>query len=225
MKRSVIAIALAFVAATALLAQESPSPSAGEPWKLLVFPIGAPGMEEQINEEVANGYMPVGVELEPGESLSVLLVQSGETEVDSWVISDHADWNALEDEITQGLTAGLVPMDISRVEDALVILWVRASIPVTGWRLHTAANTISDRARATNQFQSEGFTLWGISVYEDLAWFLFLKQPESQRAGTTSVYRKATGAITDGIVRSSEDGWLPIGLAATLDDYYVAYVR
>nr|MDA3948437.1 hypothetical protein [Spirochaeta sp.] len=127
--------------------------------------------------------------------------------------------------ITEGLTAGLVPMDISRVEDTLVILWVRAAIPVTGWRLHTAPNTISDRAKATNEFQGLGFTLWGISVYEDLAWFLFLKQPEPQRSGTVSVYNKGTGSITDGIIRATADRWLPVGIAATVDNYYVAYVR
>jgi hypothetical protein len=195
------------------------------PWRLIVFEPGDPATSATINETIRDGYMPVGMETKPGESLSVLFVRSGTRTVDSWAILDYDDWNALEAEITGGIQDGFVPMDISRYSDRLAVLWVRTDVQVEGWRISTSPNTIGDRTRTINEFQSQGFTLWGLSVYEELAWYLFLRTAGDPPAGAVSGYAKDTMLLQSGMAGASSRGWLPNGFASNSSTIYICYVK
>jgi hypothetical protein len=210
-------------------AAPSPSPpialSSDAAWHVVLFTPGDASATSTVNDGIRSGYIPVGFEVTPGESLAVLLVRSGSFTVESWAILEYTDWNALESEITGGINDGFVPMDISRYEETLAVLWVRTPLEIEGWRVSTSPNTIADRTRTVNDFQSQGFTLWGISVYEGLAWYLFLRQPGIPPAGTIAGFGKATDLLQSGLREASQDGWLPNGLAASESTFFVCFVR
>ncbi|MEE8440881.1 MAG: hypothetical protein V3S41_04100, partial [Spirochaetia bacterium] len=96
-------LALSFVLTASAFGQTDAQPSAEAPWQLVFFPPGDAGTTEAINDAIRAGYIPVGLEITPGESLALLLVRTGSVEVQSWAILDYDDWNALEAEITGGI--------------------------------------------------------------------------------------------------------------------------
>lgn len=207
-------------------AQESQGTEPDVPWRVLVYSLEENNAEEEVTDLVRQGLLPVGFEIEPEDgSLSILVVRRGDLEIDGWLIADYTDWNALEAEITGSIQSGLIPMDISRYGEAIAILWVEADIPVEGWRIHAAENTVTGRIRAVNQFQEQGFTLWGVSVHEDLAWYLFINQAGEQPVSTVAAYAKDANELQSGLVDSSLDGWLPNGLAVTAESFFVSYVK
>jgi len=196
-----------------------------QPWKIVFFPAGEAAATESINQVISTGYIPVGIEVTEGESLAVLFVRRGSHEVRNWAILDYDDWNSLEAEITGGIEDGFVPMDISRYGERLAVLWVGTDIEIAGWRVSTSTNTIGERTRTINDFQSQGFTLWGLSVHEGLAWYLFLRTPGTPPAGAVSGYRSDTAILQSGMVEASKAGWLPNGIAQSQDTIYICYVR
>lgn len=195
------------------------------PWRLVFLNIADPDATAKINNHIRDGLMPVGLEVTPGESLGVLLVRAGARNVRNWAILDYDDWNALESEITGGITDGYVPMDISRYRDTLAVLWVGTDLEIEGWRVSTSRNTIAERTRTINEFQSQGFTLWGFSVNDDLAWYLFLRTPGTPPAGAVSGFRDDSALIQEGMAGASQAGWLPNGLARDGETVYVCFVR
>ena len=214
------------VAVSPTFAQEAQGDEADVPWRVLVYSLQENNAEQEVTDLVRQGFLPVGFEIEPEDgSLSILVVRRGDLEIEGWLIADYTDWNALEAEITGSIQSGLIPMDISRYGDAIAILWVQADIPVEGWRIHAAENTVTGRIRAVNQFQEQGFTVWGVSVHADLAWYLFMKQTGEQPTSTVAAYAKDANELQNGMVASSRDGWLPNAFAITAEAFLVSYVK
>ncbi len=220
-----LSFVLSFFLSPPAFGQTDVQPSADAPWQLVFFPHGDAGTTEAINDAIRAGYVPVGLEITPGESLAVLLVRTGSVEVQSWAILDYDDWNALDAEITGGIEDGFVPMDISRYGETLAILWVRADLTIEGWRVSTSPNTLADRTRTINTFQSQGFTLWGMSVHEGLVWYLFLRLPGVPPAGAVSGFGRDGQVVQSGIAKANRDGWRPNGLAGTDRTIYICFVR
>lgn len=232
MKRT--AIFLLFLLPLAALGAQEDGPSDSEqrqmspdaPWRLVVFPPGElDGAASDISGIIEEGFMPVGLEIEPSSETTLLFVQAGDAEVQGWAITDYLDWNQLEAEITATIRQGFVPMDISRYGDALGVLWVRMDLPIAGWRIHAAENTAAERADTLNRFQEQGFSLWGVSLYQDLLWYLFIRRDENQTAGAISLYGKDLNEVRGGIVTSGESGWLPSGIAVTEQNVLLSYMR
>jgi hypothetical protein len=228
MTRTLSVAALSLFLAIGASAQDNdlpPVPDSNAAWQLLVFPAGDNTATQTVNDYISAGFLPVGMEIEAGDSLSILLVQAGVIEVESWAIIDYDDWNALEAEITGGIQDGFVPMDISRFGEALAVLWVRADIPIDGWRISTSSVDATERTRTVNEFQGQGFTLWGVSEHDGLMWYLFLRQPGAPPAGAISRFSREAGAIQEGIVAANENGWVPAAYAAGNTATYVGFIR
>ena len=200
-------------------------PSADAPWQAMFFTPGDSTATAFIDDAIRAGSIPVGLEVTPGESMGVLFARTNSISVQSWAILEYEDWNAIESEITGGITDGFVPMDISRYDETLAVLWIKADLVIDGWRLSTSPNTIADRVRTVNQFQSQGLTLWGLSVHEDLAWYLFLRQPGMPPAGAISAFGKDGHLLQTGLTDAGNEGWVPNGLASNGNSFYICFVR
>ena len=232
---TLFAIAFGLFLTSTLYAQyDSPAPGAApdsplssdQPWKLVFFPIGdTQGTADGISELIRSGFVPVGLEITPGASIAVLVARTEMLEIRGWVITDIDDWNTLEGEITAGIERGLVPMDISRYGDSLAVMWVDTDFPIEGWRISTSPNTVSDRIRTINDFQGLGFTLWGMSVHENLAWYLFLRLPGTFPSGAVSGFAKDATALQAGMVAASKEGWAPNGFASSLNNFYLCFIQ
>ena len=195
------------------------------PWQVIFFTPGDPTAGDFISAAIEAGSIPVGLEVTPGESMGVLFARADSMEVQSWAILEYEDWNSIESEITGGIADGFVPMDISRYDETLAVLWIKADLVIEGWRMSTSANTLSERTRTVNDFQSQGLTLWGMSVHDDLAWYLFLRQPGIPPAGAISVMGKEGVLLQDGLTDAAVQGWVPNGLASSQDSFYICFVK
>lgn len=201
-------------------------PIEDQPWHLLLYAGIGDDVIADINTYIRAGFLPVGMEINPEGGLSVLVVQSGGIEIEGWIIHDYTDWNQLEAEITASIREGFVPMDISRFGQGLAVLWVETDdIPVDGWRISTSQNNVTGRTRTLNQFQDQGFTLWGLSEHEGLAWFLFIKRAGLQPLGTVSGFSIQAEQIAKGILTANAAGWVPNGLAVSDQNYFVCFIR
>ena len=198
----------------------------GDLWRVIFFAPGDPQIPDAVTSMVEAGYVPAGYEYEPGESLGILLIDRGPFELAGWVINEYADFSTIEQEITAAINSGYVPMDLSRFEDSISILWIEStSLTVNSWRIHSTANTVDSRAAAINSFQDQGFSLWGISTHEDQAWFLFLNVEESDTFGIISGFPKVDQEVQDGLLQTNARGYLPNGLAIDPDRYLFSLIR
>ncbi len=228
MNNRTILLALVFSLTVASVAygQTDTQPPRDAPWQLVFFPVGNENTVESINDSVAEGYVPVGIEYTLGESLAVLLVKDESVELGRWAIADFTDWNQLEDDITASIREGFVPMDISRYGEALAVLWVETDLPLEGWRISTSQNSPAERSRTLRSFETSGFTLYGVSVNQDLVWYLFLRLGETARGTQLLAYPMESAAIQGGLIAATDQGWRPTGIAATESlFFYVSYVK
>lgn len=228
MNNRTILLALVFtlILTTVAFGQTDAQPSTDTPWQLVFLPVGDESAVESISDSVAGGYVPVGIEYTLGESLAVLLVKDQSVEVGRWAIVDYTDWNQLEDDITAAIRDGFVPMDISRYGEALAVLWAEIDLPLEGWRISTSQNSPAERSRTIRSFETSGFTLYGISVNQDLVWYLFLRLGETGHTTQLLTYLMESEAIQGGLIAATDQGWRPTGIAATESlFFYVSYVK
>ena len=227
--RTVHSILLAVVVLTLAVAPHAPAQERATPiritapWQLLFFPANDADMASAINDLKNAGYTPVGMEVIPGAGLEILLVKGGPA-VDRWAVLEHSDWNALEAEVTASIRDGFVPMDISRTEHGLAILWVEADVPVGGWRISTSDNTPEAREKTVAEFGSRGFTLHGLSVHQELFWYLFVSTDLPSQARIVQ-YDKSAAAIDAGMLDAADQGWQPQGIASDASTMFIGYVK
>jgi hypothetical protein len=224
-RHSLVVTLLVVFACVGVYAQEGDT-DFSQPWQIVFYPTTGSATVSDITGYVEAGYLPVGFEIRPDSGLAVLLVRGTLDELKGWQIHEYTDWNALEREITESIRAGFVPMDISRYGDVLSILWVEAEMEIAGWRITTCPNTLSERARAVNNLQAQGFTLWGLSIHDDLVWLLFLSRPDrEQRTGSISVFSPVATEFQSAIAEVYDQGWRPNGLGTDGDSLYICFSR
>lgn len=226
MRRVVIGILLVLMAGGLVTAQSPSVRVPGDLWTLLFLSPTDPEAESTINEAVRAGFLPTGVEIEEDGTMAILLVDRGEIEIEGWIVNEYDDFSTLEREITGAIRAGFVPMDISRFGNSISILWIEtADITVDSWRIHTIPNDVTRRNDAINQFQSEGFTLWGVSEHDNRVWFLFLRSDSFTNEGVVTRFNRIDQEIQEGILQANTRAFLPNGIALSSDSIYISFIR
>lgn len=226
MRRIVVGVLFVLICSAVAVAQTPNVRVPGDLWRVIFFSPEDRQISDAVTSLVEAGFIPAGYEYEPGESIGMLLVDRGPFELEGWVINEYTDFSTLEQEITAAINSGYVPMDLSRFEDSISILWIEStSLTVNGWRIHSTANTVDSRAEAINQFQEQGFSLWGFSTYEDQAWFLFLDVEESDTFGIISGFPKVDQELREGLLQANGRGFLPSGLAIDPETYFLSMIR
>lgn len=205
---------------------ETVMPSApASSWRILRFPEGSTSFAQGINQQIALGYFPVGIETTESGGLEVLVVKDTSRSGGLWIIRQHSDWNALEAEITASMQEGLVPADISRHGGGLAILWVAWEGPgASSWIISTSANNDESISGTLEDAQARGFSLQGLSVHQDLVWYLFLKNTDLTTARVVT-YSSDANQIIPGVNEATADGWRPAAFASTGSTVLFAYLR
>jgi hypothetical protein len=196
------------------------------PWQLVVYDVRQmEAAEEEVSGYIEEGYIPVGFEVEPGKSLSILLVRSGGVPIDGWVMTDYENWDELEARVSGTIQHGFVPMDISRAGEGIAILWVKTPMAITSWRLHREASSAANQESVIRRFGDQGFSLWGVSETDNEFWFLFLKLADQKQEGAIAFMENDLTVFRDALESSREEGWLPNGLALNDESFYVSFIR
>ncbi len=176
--------------------------------------------EQDISEIIAQGYIPIGLEVDAEEGLYVLYGEAPDITLERWFMYEFEDLSKLEDEITAAIDEGWIPLDISATGDAgLIVLFADMDIQIDGWRIHTdpaGAETVEDTLHA---FREDGFSPWGLSYADGRIWHLFLDESElpEPRAVNIQTYPRSGEIIEEGMSDEMEEGWFPWALMMRSD--------
>jgi hypothetical protein len=223
-QRGLAVAVFALVAATGLLAQEA-TPIEVTPWKLLVYPTVGGISRSEVSESMESGLIPVGLEIETDGETVILMRLVEELRVAGWTITRHEEFEQLEQEFGEVLAQRFLPMDISSHGGGLSVLWIATDRTIEGWRVHATENSAEAIQGALQRFESQGFSLWGVSVDDERAWYLFVKWEEISQIGALTSFPKDSESIQAGIETARRSGFIPNAIAIDGLTYLVAFSR
>jgi hypothetical protein len=215
--RTVIVVLLILPSLVAVSAQEVPQ------WKLVEVPTGSMELSTSVAEYTNQGYVPAGIEMTADASTVILFAQIDVGYTGEGKVETYTDWNLLQELVQTELESGLVPMDVSRHDGSLSVLWTRNDIEVEGWRLQTAPNTASDRSRIAGLYRAQGYSLWGLSIHDGLAWCLFLQVDAPIGAILLLEFEVADPTeLSLALQETVGAGWMPFAIAQSEGHWHVA---
>ncbi len=218
MKRTISLLVIAVVT-TGIQAQSVTA------WQLHSVPFDGRTGDDVLMYDQPSSSPPVGIEFTSGTDL-VLLTGSAQANSSSWKVSVYDDWNTLENDLQAEIDDGFAPADIARTGDVIAVLWTRTDLEIESWRLHAARHDDADRRRTVRNYGGQGFALWGFSIHESLAWYLFVRV--SERTYASAVFAFDPGSRTDLEQATSsiiEQGWQLHSLAIDNSMVYLGCVR
>lgn len=180
---------------------------------------------EQISAWVEEGFLPVGLEYEPGRPVMVAYTQNLNAPISEVSLYTVNNLDNLGTEMATILQNGLVPMGMARHEEGLTFLLVRTAIPIRNWGLVTVPFNLVDIEREIDRRESEGYAAWAISDYEEEAWILFLRESEGAPVRTASIqsYLFDADNYVPGIDSATSRLLTPWGIAANPENLYMLY--
>lgn len=225
MKRSRVPaiLCLALVATGHLHSQSGSVETEQVTWQLLSLAGGLADAESAVNAQLERGLVPTGIELEPNGTLILLFTSVIHMEFTGWGITEHTDWNALETDIVDTIRDGFRPVDISRTENGLIVLWLKSNTAIAGWRIHAAPQDRTAHGKTVEGFRDNGFELWGISSHAGLTWYLFIRREVLPAGARIQVHGHDLEALRDGIRRVVQDGAAPRAVAHDEEGFTIAY--
>lgn len=180
--------------------------------------------------EEALGALPqnavaVGLAVDPDGVVTLLAVPSSRKVTDAQIVAYPLD-DDFSTAITATMQLGWTPMDISRNDEEITVLWAELAIGVDDWRIVDSAVDINSRSATINQYTGEGFTLWGFSAEETRLTYLFLKFRESPTDQYSVAPVARTGAtISAAMDEGQSDGWIPTGFDLTEELAWILFAR
>jgi len=172
-----------------------------------------------------SGLIPVGLEIETDGETVILMRLVEELRVAGWTITRHEEFEQLEQEFGEVLAQRFLPMDISSHGGGLSVLWIATDRTIEGWRVHATENSAEAIQGALQRFESQGFSLWGVSVDDERAWYLFVKWEEISQIGALTSFPKDSESIQAGIETARRSGFIPNAIAIDGLTYLVAFSR
>ncbi|MFW5688137.1 MAG: hypothetical protein ACOC1U_01085 [Spirochaetota bacterium] len=222
MSRTFLITVIGVIGLTSILAaQQAEADAPAVSWRLLNLAGGIAEAESAVNAHLELGFVPVGIEFGADGSLVVLLGRDLPDTVTGWGISEHSDWNALESDINERIRGGYRPADISKHGNALYVLWLQSTAELAGWRIHAAAEDRDSRSETIQGFEESGFVLRGMSSFEGLDWFLFVRPTTGEAATQIRTFGFDPIALRDGINDEVARGSSPRGIGIDTRGYVV----
>lgn len=180
---------------------------------------------DQISAWLEEGYLPVGLEYEPGRPVMVLYTQNLNVPISEVTLYTVENLENLGVEMATILRDGLVPMGMARHDEGLTLLLVRTPIPIRNWGLVTVPFNLVDIEREIDRREEQGYAAWAVSDYEDEAWLLFLQESEGAppRSASVQSYLFNSDNYIPGIDSATSQLLAPWGITANPENLYVMY--
>lgn len=231
-----LALALALTVVTVATAQESDQ--SGEPqseeqqreqpaWAFAEHSFENEELKKEINEFLANGYVPVGMDVTPDGTLSLVYALNTWFEYENWAIQEFTDLDNLNAELTTVLQEGWVPVAMSATDDGLQMFLLKTDIEVSAWEIAVGPLSVDSAVSTLESWRDEGYTPWAITLTpDDEVWYLFLEQSHvSEDAVLFNGFENTEEAITEGINEDIEERWYPWGMMRGEDSTFFQYLR
>ena len=172
--------------------------------------------------------MPVGLHVDRNDRiLALYALNSSEVPISEIRIHEFRDFSQLNRDMEAFVQAGWVPMDISHDSEGLYCLFLKIPLEIEEWRIASVRFNIVDIERTIDRFEADGFSAWGLSLYDDDVWLLFLRERNTQfpRRANLGIYRFFTENYTAGINQSIAADRYPWGLARHGAEILVEYTH
>lgn len=182
---------------------------------------------DQISQWVEAGYLPVGLEYEPGRPITVAYTQNINAAISEVSLVTIESLDRLETQMQSLLASGNVPMGMARHSDGLTFLTVRTPIPVRNWGLITVPLNVQTIEQTIRAQEERGFSAWALSDYEGEAWILFMQESAGAppRRATVQSYLFDADNYIPGIDGATSNRLMPWGFTITGEEIYVQYTR
>jgi len=198
----------------------------GRAYRVAVHPFDVEEAESQIDAMCNDGFLPVGVEVDEGRAISVIYAEREDIPFTAWLLHHITDFGAMEKQLSQLMLDGWLPMGFSRSGSGLYFLLVKADVEISSWRVTTSTPLASDIEEALKTYSEQGFTPYGVSLYEDRVWLLFLKtERDEPRNVSLAMYENEEKALTDGLYWATAQGKMPWGLMVQNERVSILYLH
>jgi hypothetical protein len=195
-------------------------------WKLVKHPFAIEEAREEITDNCRQGFLPIGLEMDEGRSIFILYAKDSTLSFKNWFLYQFEDLENIEADFSYILQKGWIPLDISKTEDFLYVLFIKTDLNIEGWRLSRTDTAPSVIEKELGSFRSQGFSIWGMSLFNTEVWYLFIKQPQGvEKEIFLNTYKNNSEAIKNGITKDISNGWLPWALMMEAKDIFVLYTR
>ena len=194
-------------------------------WRLVRHPFDFDKAGTEISALCNEGYLPVGMEIDEGRSIFIFYVEDESMPFNEWTIHQFNDLSKLETEFTSRLKDGWVPMDISKTPLAFYTFFVKTDIvKIGGWRLATSGLENDQIEERINEFASQGFSPWGLSISQGLIWHLLINDGLGDHRSTfINSYKNKYENLKQEINNDIAEGWAPWGLMMIGEEVFVEY--
>ena len=196
-------------------------------WDLQPHGATIPEALDAIKQRVENGFLPVGLEYEPGRPITVVYTQNISAPISEVAIVTIEHLDELEPRMAELLRSGNTPMGMARHDGGLTFLTVRSAIPIQNWGLLTVPLNLQAIARAIRRQEERGFSAWALSDYQNQAWILFMRESDAapQRRATVQSYLLDADSYIPGIDGAVSNRLIPWGVTITEGEIFVQYTR
>lgn len=203
-----------------LFAEEKPGVLMGS------YPYDTETASAEIEEVLKNGYVPVGLEVTPGDEIAILYNYDESMDVKRYLLYQFEDASAFEKEFTDYIKKGLLPMDVSFAGDSVFALFIPSPYSIEGWRLTSSALDDKEISDTLAEFKGKGFSPWGISGMKNKLWFLLVDFEEfSHEEQFVNFYTASDEKLSSKIKADMDKGWTPWGLMKRGEAMSILYVQ
>jgi hypothetical protein len=196
----------------AVLGAEAQEPQ-GKTFALAAHPYDTEEAKEQIDAMCNDGLLPVGLEVDEGKSINVLYAENDAFPFTRWLLHSVVELEKLEAELSYLMKEGWLPMGLSRSGPGLFVLFIKTDKKINSWRITRFPVSTATFEETVQNYLEEDFLPYGISVYEDDMWLLFLKvESVGMRNVYLGTYKNEENALLNGISLDTAQGKIPWGL-------------
>ena len=206
---------------------ESPQQREQPAWAFAEHSFTNEKLKSEIAQFLSNGYVPVGMDVTPDGTLSILYALNTWFEYNNWAIQEFTNLNNLTAELSTVMNEGWVPMAISATDDSLHVLLLETELDIEEWQIAVGPLSTESALATLDGWKNDGYTPWALTLTpDDEIWYLFLKQSTIPTdAVLFNGFENNQQAITNGLNRDIQDTWYPWGLMRGDQTTFVQYLR
>lgn len=214
------------VPSAAASVDDRPAP---EFWDMTVVLYDEEALRTEVNEYIANGFVPTGIHVITGDSI-ILLFSKIEIPFQNWAFVTVEELADVNTEVSELLAAGWQLVDFSLDADTFHGLFLETGEGFEGWRVvEVAGDVIEDVlariGEAVAAQHDEGRYVFGVSAIGNAVSVLFV-EPTVAPLGSRVEFRAFENDGESpflGIEAFVSDGALPAGLAVSEDWVFVPF--
>ena len=176
-----------------------------------------------INELVREGYSPFAFDIDAAGRARTILWRSPQTDVSAARFELFEEIDELEGQMNDIIEAGWLPVDITRRQDAFLVVFVETTVLPERWAISTFEYSEDVVERALAAGLDENLYLFGMTYWDGFVSGLYVL-PESPLFNSVEVVKMPVVELEGRVEQRVRQGFIPFSIMHVDDDAYVMYV-